>query len=117
MSKIEWTDVTKVILHKANLWASRLFSFVFGRHCQELHNADYEVCRYPFCRIAWGLERLLWYRKKQRFPVHAGDPRRPVSPKKYGDFFVGNEYQQILYALFKGDVIGNPIWEGDNANI
>ena len=32
---------------------------VYVRHCDDLHNADFEVCSDPRCWLAWQLERLL----------------------------------------------------------
>ena len=41
----------------------RFFLFAFNRHINDLHNADYEVCRDWLCRLAWWLEWWLWHRK------------------------------------------------------
>jgi len=44
-----------------NLLLSKLFSFAFDRHIANCHNADYEVCRHWLCRVAWFVEKWLWY--------------------------------------------------------
>ena len=33
--------------------------WAFNRHCNRLHNADYEVCRDLWCRLAYKLEGCL----------------------------------------------------------
>ena len=40
----------------------RLFVWTWERHmarCRPI--GDYEVCQCPLCRLAWWLERWLWY--------------------------------------------------------
>ena len=40
---------------------ARMFAGAFERHCDDLHNADYEVCHDLRCRVTWFVERCLWY--------------------------------------------------------
>ena len=40
---------------------ARIFAGAFERHCDDLHNADYEVCHDLRCRVTWFVERWLWY--------------------------------------------------------
>ena len=38
--------------------------WAFNRHCDKLHNADFEVCRARLCRLAYRVERHFsqrWY--------------------------------------------------------
>jgi hypothetical protein len=40
----------------------RFICWTFNRHCEHLHNADFDVCRSPACRLAGWLEgRFFWW--------------------------------------------------------
>ena len=53
------------IERRVSLSPLRHLSHVFGpaweRHCDRLHNADYEVCHDPLCWLSWQAEKWLWY--------------------------------------------------------
>ena len=38
----------------------------FHRHVTRLHNADYEACSYPWCRVG------TWYERSTRFHERSG---------------------------------------------
>ena len=44
-----------------SVFLSKAFSYPFNRHCERLHNASYDVCHHWLCRIAFFVEKWLWY--------------------------------------------------------
>jgi len=40
------------------------FCWVFDRHIARQHNASYDVCPHWLCRLAYRLEKRLWYGEK-----------------------------------------------------
>ena len=44
-----------------NVFLSRVFSAVNDYHSRKRHNASYDVCRHWLCRVAFWLEKWVWY--------------------------------------------------------